>query len=178
MIPFPDKKYDIIYADPPWRCDCESPSRTVERFYPTMATEDILQLPVTSIARSDAMLYLWTTIAHLDVAIDVIRAWGFSYKSNIVWDKQMIGLGHWLRGQHEHLLFATKGDMKAPEKGTQPPSVLSVKRGSHSSKPFQIKRLIERYHPNTEKIELFARPLPLFVGENDGWDYWGNEVQQ
>ena len=85
-------------------------------------------------------------------------------------------MGFWTRGQHEHLLIGAIGGGMTPESGTQHRSILSCKRGQHSVKPLHAKRMIEQYHPDTDKIELFARPSPLFKGLDDGWEYWGNEA--
>ena len=174
-IPFPDKKYDIIYADPPWQYFVDY-GRRPDNHYPTMPLSEIISLPVSTILKQNAVLYLWATIALLDSAIDVMRAWGFDYKSNMVWDKQVMGMGFWTRGQHEHLLIGAIGGGMTPESGTQHRSILSCKRGQHSVKPLHAKRMIEQYHPDTDKIELFARPSPLFKGLDDGWEYWGNEA--
>ena len=175
MIPFPDKKYDVIYADPAWRYFVDY-GRKPDNHYPTMPLQEIIDLPVCDIAKENTVLYLWTTIALLDSGIDVMRAWGFDYKSNLVWDKQIMGCGFWVRGQHEHLLIGAIGGGMTPESGKQWRSLLSCRRGEHSRKPLHIKDMIEIYHPDTEKIELFARPFPLFKDIDDGWDYWGNEV--
>ena len=175
MIPFPDKKYSVIYADPPWKYQmggCKRP----EIHYLTMPIKEIKSLPVNEIAKPDCVLYLWATMIHLDSAIDTIRSWGFAYKTNVVWDKQSIGTGYWFRGRHEHLLVGTTGSGLAPKAGTQYESLFVCKKGAHSAKPLRVKQMIEQYHPNTDKIELFARPSPLFKGLDDGWDYWGNEV--
>ena len=145
-----------------------------DKHYPTMKTEDVMALPVSEIADDNSVLYLWTTIGHLDEGIDVLRSWGFKYKTNVVWDKQSICTGYWFRGQHEHLLVGTKGGGLAPKLGTQHSSVLYCKKGKHSSKPLQVRHIIEKNHPDTTKIELFARPNILDYDR--GWDFWGNEV--
>ena len=149
-------------------------NRKPDRHYTTMKTEDILSMPVSKLAEKNSVLYLWTTIAHLDVGIDVLRAWGFKYKTNMVWDKQSIGMGFWFRGQHEHLLIGTIGGGLSPKQGEQPSSVLYCKKGAHSAKPLHVRCMIEKNHPNSSKIELFARPN-VFDYDND-WDYWGDEV--
>ena len=172
--PFPDKKYDIIYADPAWKYVMGG-NKKPENHYDTMTPDKIAKLPVNKISKDNSVLYLWTTMIHLDTGLSIMKSWGFTYKTNRVWDKQVIGTGYWFRGQHEHLLLGTKGNGMCPSEN-QCSSVLSVKRGQHSSKPLQVKRMIEQYHPNTDKIELFARPLPLLATQDDGWDYWGNEV--
>lgn len=101
------KQYGLIYADPPWRYDQATPSRRIENHYPTMATEEICALPVP--AAKDAVLYLWATTAKLEDAFAVMKAWGFAYKSSMVWDKMKEGMGYWFRGQHEFLLVGVRG---------------------------------------------------------------------
>ena len=177
MIPFPDKKYDIIYADPPWQHDADKKGNFRALHYLRMTQKEICNLPVQSIAKPNCVLYLWTTSPHTADAIEVISSWGFLYKSQYIWVKNSIGLGFWARNQHELLLVAVGGKVSPPEQSLRKSSIINVKRGKHSVKPMQAKQMIETYHPNTDKIELFARPLPMqkFFGD-DGWDYWGNEV--
>ena len=178
MIPFPDKKYDIIYADPAW--DMEGREfqlgHSLADHYQTMSIEDIMALPVDTIAKPDTFIYLWTTDNLLHDALHVLEAWGFAYKRSFIWDKVSIGMGVYNRGQHEQLLFGKCGKPLMPKWKDLQGSVVSCKRGKHSVKPVEFKHIIERTHPNTSKIELFARPSPLFKSLDDGWDYWGNEV--
>ena len=98
------------------------------------------------------------------------------YKKSYVWDKVNMGLGMYNRGQHEQLLVGKRGSPPMPELENLASSVIRVKRGEHSVKPLQVKSMIEKAHPHTDKIELFARPLPLQRFMPDDWDYWGNEV--
>ena len=169
MIPFPDKKYQIIYADPPWRYSfSKSNSREVENQYPTMSLEDICSLEIPS--EKDSVLYLWATAPKLIEAITVMRSWGFTYKSHAVWDKEIKGMGYWFRGQHELLLVGTKGKFSPPEPSKRTSSVFRYKRNKHSKKPNSIREQITRWFPSASKLELFARQ------EAEGWDVWGNEV--
>jgi len=102
------KKYDVIYADPPWKYGfSKSDSRKIENQYPTMTTEEICELSVPS--KDNSVLYLWATAPKLLEAMKVIYNWGFEYKTCAVWDKEIVGMGYWFRGQHELLLVATKG---------------------------------------------------------------------
>ena len=97
-----DKKYNIIYADPPWRYDfSKSNNRKIENQYPTMTVDEICNLPIPT--SKNAVLYLWATAPKLLEALKVMKAWGFEYKTNAVWDKDAIGMGFWFRGQHELL---------------------------------------------------------------------------
>jgi N6-adenosine-specific RNA methylase IME4 len=99
-----------------------------------------------------------------------MEAWGFSYKSQIVWVKNRIGTGYWFRSQHELLLVGTRGHIPAPAMGTQVPSVIEAPVGRHSEKPSVFYEVIERYFPTLPKIELYAR------GARPGWDVWGLEA--
>ena len=163
------KKYQVIYADPPWRYDfSKSNSRKIENQYPTMSIEEICNLKIPS--DDNAVLYLWATAPKLIEALDVIKAWGFTYKTNAVWDKEKIGMGYWFRSQHELLLVATKGKFSPPDASLRISSVLKDKRTKHSKKPSQIRDYIASWYPDKDKVELFARETSV------GWDVFGNEV--
>lgn len=169
MIPFPNKKYQIIYADPPWNYrHCASKSRRVENQYPTMSLEEIKTLNVP--AGENCILYLWATAPKLQEALEVLVSWGFDYRTCLVWDKEIIGMGYWFRGQHELLLVGVKGKMSPPEQSLRVSSVYKERRSKHSKKPNKIRRLINQWYPNKTKIELFARQ------KTPSWDVWGNEV--
>jgi ParB-like chromosome segregation protein Spo0J len=100
----PTGPFQVIVADPPWRYESGN-----ELPYPTMTLDDIKAMPVESIAADNALLWLWTTNAHLRVAFDVTESWGFEYKSLLTWVKDRMGTGEWLRGRTEHCLLATRG---------------------------------------------------------------------
>ena len=178
MIPFPDKKYNIIYADPPWPLPARAYSRreVLEEYYNTMPISDIHALPVSSITKDNAWLYLWVVDSLLPEGLLTVKQWGFIYKKSFIWDKVNMGLGVYNRGQHEQLIMAKRGKPTMPQLEGLPASVLSVKRGEHSVKPIHFRCMIDQSHPNTDKIELFARPLVMFKGLDDGWDYWGDQV--
>ena len=108
-----------------------------------------------------------------DEALDVMAAWGFTYKSQIIWDKEDIGLGYWTREQHEVLLIGTRGNVPAPAPGEQLESVTRSPRGPHGEKPPIFAAWIEVLYPTTPKLEMFARG-----GRERGWDRWGNEVEE
>lgn len=177
-----DRQFSLIYADPPWRYEVRSPLGNVttspENHYETMTVDEICDLMVgerhiTEIVGDDAALYLWTTAPLLDRSFEVIERWGFKYKSGAVWDKQSPGIGYAFRGQHEHLLYATRGDM--PAALDVPSSVFSYPRGEHSAKPPEIRQTLEKMYPafgKNDRIELFAR------GKIPGWTVWGNEAVQ
>ena len=121
----------MIYADPPWQKKTGYKKDAYENHYPTMPLEEIKGLSVHEISDANSVLYLWTTTIKLEESLEVLNAWGFKYKTNIVWDKQLTGLGFWFRNQHEQLLLGTKGGGLCPKKGTQFNSVISCKRGKH-----------------------------------------------
>ena len=171
MINFPNKKYNIIYADPPWKYSfSKSGNRKIENQYETMKIEDIKNLPIQDISEKDCILYLWATSPKLIEALEVMKAWGFTYKTHGIWDKEIIGMGYWWRGQHELLLVGTKGKMSPPPQDKRESSVYTERRGKHSKKPQHFRDFIKESFPQLPKIELFARQ------KVEGWDCWGNEV--
>ncbi len=166
------KKYQIIYADPPWRYNfSKSGSRRIENQYPTMSLQKIKELVYEIPFDSNSVLYLWATAPKLLEALSVMKAWGFTYKTQAVWDKEIIGMGYWFRGQHEILLVGTKGKFSPPHQSLRVSSVYKERRGRHSKKPDEIRKLISKWYPNEDKVELFARE------KTKGWDVWGNEVE-
>jgi N6-adenosine-specific RNA methylase IME4 len=124
-------------------------------------------------AAGNAVLFLWAVVALLPDALEVIEAWGFTFKAGMVWVKPSIGLGGLVRYRHEELLIATRGRLTGPAPGARPDSVIEAKRGRHSEKPSCVYELIERMYPHTRKLELYARGAP-----HKGWHAWGNEVLQ
>jgi N6-adenosine-specific RNA methylase IME4 len=171
--PLPEGQYRLILADPPWQYDfCETESRQVElNQYATMPLEQIKQLPVP--AGPDCILFLWATAPKLREGLAVMEAWGFEFKTFAVWDKEIIGMGYWLRGQHEPILIGTRGKAEPPANDLVPPSVIRSKRGRHSAKPDAVYDLIESMFPtlgSRDRVELFARQ------KRPGWTSWGNEL--
>jgi len=173
--PFPsDRRYAVLYADPPWHFEVYNEESGIERaagnHYPTMSLNEICALPVPDLASADAVLFMWTTAPHLRESFEVLVAWGFEYKTNSAWVKDKIGLGYFVRNQHELLLVATRGDMPCPLPANRPPSVITAPRREHSRKPDEAYALIEGMYPELPKIELFARSA------RHGWAVWGNQV--
>ncbi|MBR0753473.1 hypothetical protein JQ604_14895 [Bradyrhizobium jicamae] len=173
----PDAKFGVILADPEWHDEVYSEEtgmdRHASRHYTTSDVETIKARPVASIAADDCVLFLWSTNQHLDVAIDVLRAWGFEYASHYIWRKPTIGLGYWNRSVHELLLIGTRGNVPCPALGTQEQSVIDADRGVHSAKPEAFLEMIERYFPTLPKIELNRRGPA-----RPGWSAWGNEASE
>lgn len=172
-VPFPDKKYKTIYADPPWwERGCGRIKRGADRHYTLMKTRDIMALPIQTIAGPNCHLYLWVTNNFLKDGLEVMEAWGFKYKTMITWVKDRMGLGQYFRGITEHCLFGVKG--KVPFKTVhdsrqQGVTVIDSPRLPHSEKPPEMRGMIEKvsYPPF---IELFARQSA------PNWDSWGNEI--
>lgn len=170
-VAMPTRKYPIVLCDPPWRFAVRSERgswRTADAHYPTLTVEQIAALAVP--AAESSVLFLWTTVPILPRALEVMTAWGFTYKSSIVWVKDRIGTGYWVRNKHEFLLIGTKGAIPAPAPSARPESVIVAPIREHSRKPDEVYALIERVYPTLPKIELFART------RRDGWAAWGNET--
>jgi len=162
-------RYDIIYADPPWRYDfSKSKNRAIESHYKTMSLDDICKLRIP--AKKDSILFLWATTPKLIEAITVMKRWGFTYKTNLVWVKNKMGMGYYARGRHELLLIGTKGKNKVPATADRQDSVILGERTEHSRKPEAAYVLIETSFPNCKYLELFAR------NTRKGWVSWGNEL--
>jgi N6-adenosine-specific RNA methylase IME4 len=174
IMALPSKKYGVFLGDPPWTYKVFSQSGllrgSASNHYPTQELEWIKALDVPSIAADAAVLFLWATGPLMPEAVEVMRAWGFSYRSQIVWVKNKIGTGFWVRGKHELLLIGTRGDVPAPAPGAQPDSVFFAPRGRHSEKPLIFHQIIEAMFPSLPKIELLARAA------RPSWDRWGNEA--
>jgi N6-adenosine-specific RNA methylase IME4 len=169
-----DRRYVVILVDAPWKFevyDAESGlDSAADAHYPTMATDEIAALPVADLATRDAVLFLWSTAPHLPEALRVMQGWGFEYVTHLVWVKDRIGLGYWVRNQHELLLVGRRGDILTPAFEKRPSSVMHAARREHSRKPDEAYALIEQMYPELPKIELFAR------NAREGWAAWGNEA--
>jgi N6-adenosine-specific RNA methylase IME4 len=176
--PFPNKKYKVIYADPPWsyRDKARAGKRGVDYKYPTMSIIDIMELPVIDIADDDCILFMWVTFPHLETCFKVMRAWGFEYKTlgfdwvklNKVKPTPFWGMGNWTRSNPELCLIATRGRPKRASAGVH--SVMLSPIEKHSKKPLDAADRIVKLMGDVPRIELFARD------KKPGWDCWGNEV--
>jgi N6-adenosine-specific RNA methylase IME4 len=175
---FPPGRYPILYADPPWRFeDATPPNRQVENQYPTMPLDAICGLTdaagrtVAELAAPDAVLFLWSPVAKLAEALAVLAAWGFSYRTALVWEKEQVGLGHYVRQRYELLLLGRRGAFPAPAEPGRPDAKIVAPRGRHSEKPAIVYDLIERMYPGVgPRVELFARTA------RPGWARWGGEA--
>ena len=181
------KKYQIIYADPPWSYADQGCQGTMANHYKGMKFEDICNLPVKTLADDNCVLFIWATYPMLREILAVIKAWGFEYKSiAFQWIKKnkkgngyFYGLGRWTRGNTEPCLLATKG--KPKRKSASVFQIIEVPLTKHSAKPLEVRDKIVELMGDLPRIELFARPdrrIDLY-GKNtfDGWDVWGNEVK-
>lgn len=172
------KKYNVIYADPPWSYDfSKSETREIGTQYVTMTIDEICAMDIPS--DKNCVLYLWATAPKLKEALKVMESWGFNYKTHAVWDKETIGMGYWFRGQHELLLVGTKGNFSPPEQSMRIGSVIRKKKNfKHSAKPVSIRDQIVKWFPKASRLELFARSREGFFPdyEYEGWDVYGNEV--
>lgn len=172
------KKYQIIYADPPWQSEKgwfnnKAWKKTrFENHYPTMSLEDICNLPVESITEKNAHLYLWTTSRNLlkGDAWRVVSSWGFRPINVITWCKTQFGIGNYFQNNTEHLIFGVKGQMSTLDTGGYGTYFIH-KRLKHSQKPPIVKNWIVKWSGGLPRIELFARQ------KTEGWDVWGNEVK-
>ena len=172
--PLPEGVYDVVYADPPWKYDfSETESRAIETKYETMNLGRIKSLDIRDCFAENSVLFLWATAPKLLEALEVMRAWGFVYRTSAIWDKEIIGMGYWFRGQHELLLVGTKGSFSPPEEERRISSVIRERRREHSRKPVSIRKDIERMLPNGKGLEIFARPDSE---RSNYWTPWGLEI--
>lgn len=164
-------KYNVILADPPWQYAYNATSLrgVADDHYPTMDIEAIKNLPVKNITLDNAVLFLWTTTTMIRKAFDVVEAWGFEFKTSMVWVKQHFGTGFYVRGKHEIILIGIKGHF-LPMTTDIPESVFHAKKSEHSKKPEKIYEIIEKMYPDQRKIELFQRGA-----KRQTWDVWGSE---
>lgn len=175
-----NKKYNIIYADPPWTFKTYSKKgklkKSAENHYPCMNKKDIQELPIIELADKNCILFLWVTFPCLEEGLELIKKWGFEYKTcGFTWikrnkksDSWFWGLGYWTRANAEICLIATKGKPKRVSKRVH--QICDARIEQHSKKPNEIRDRIVELCGNLPRIELFARQ------HAEGWDCWGNEV--
>lgn len=182
MIPFPNKKYNIIYADPPWfynqRANTGKFRGGCWNHYKPMKNKDILNLPVEHLTNNNCALFLWVTMPNIEVGFEVLKTWGFEYKTvGFTWLKTnpksgtpFFGVGYYTKSNAELCLLGVKGKMK-PISNKVSSAIISP-REQHSKKPDIVRDRIVELFGDLPRIELFARQ------EVDGWDCWGNEVSR
>ena len=174
-----DKKYNVIYADPPWKYNTwRDGMGTAEKHYPTMKVESIvgMQNIIKNISEKDCILFLWVTFPCLLEGLKVMKEWGFKYKTcgfnwikrNKVSDTWFFGMGHWTRANSELCLIGTKGTIK--RKSNKVSQIIDTHIEEHSKKPNIVRGRIVELVGDLPRIELFARQT------SEGWDSWGNEV--
>jgi len=174
-VNFPEKKYQIIYADPPWKYNDQGCRGTFIDHYEGMDIEEIKKLPVGELADENCCLFLWATYPMLREALEVIDAWGFEYKSiAFQWIKTnesgslFYGLGRWTRGNTEPCLLGVKDHPKRIAEDVF--QIVKSTHREHSRKPDVVRFKILQLLGDLPRIELFARQ------KIQGWDAWGLEV--
>lgn len=173
----PDKKYNIIYADPPWSYrvwTAKDGHKSASAHYTTLSVDEICALPVHDLAADDCALFLWATYPNLPQAIRVMDAWGFLYKTvAFTWvktyksGKPVIGLGYWTRANAEVCLFGTRGKPKRINKGVS--QIIIAQPREHSRKPDEARERIVQLMGDLPRIELFSKQVIK------DWDGWGDE---
>ncbi len=186
----PDKKFDIIYADPPWDYNGKMQfdnSGKAENFdidkkifissanfkYPTLKTKELVRIPIHQIAKDDCLLFMWTTNPHLEQAIQLGKAWGFEYRTvAFIWDKLIHNPGQYTLSNCELCLVFKRGRIPRPRGARNIQQLIRSPRGKHSEKPHEVLESIEKMFPTQDRIELFARKKPK------GWSVWGLDVRE
>jgi N6-adenosine-specific RNA methylase IME4 len=174
--------FSTILADPPWqfqnRTGKMAPEHKRLSRYQTLTLEDIKEIPVADVAAPASHLYLWVPNALLAEGLAVMQAWGFTYKSNIVWHKVRKdggpdgrGVGFYFRNVTELVLFGVRGSMRTLAPGRRQVNFLATQKREHSRKPDEFYDIVESCSPGPY-LELFARH------RREGWENWGNEVPE
>ena len=165
------KRYKIIYADPPWEYRSKTGNKMksgASMKYKTMSFKELSKIPIDFVCDRDCVLFLWVTVPLMDVGFNLLKAWGFKYKTAVFWRKIMsLGMGWWFRGQVEVCLLGIRGSIRAFR--IQKANFIQCKVGRHSTKPIEMYELIEMTGLDP-KLELFAR------SKRDGWDSIGYGV--
>ena len=189
--PLPDKRYDIVYADPPWdyggkmQFDKSANSSVniewnkdifvsaADFKYPTMKLDEMAGMNIQKIAKDDSLLFMWTTGPQMKNSIILGESWGFDYKTvAFVWDKMTHNPGHYTLSYTEMCLVFKRGRIPMPRGQRNIKQIVREKRREHSRKPDEVRRRIELMFPSQDKIELFAREFP------ENWDVWGIDVME
>ncbi len=164
------RQYGCIYADPPWLYDNQGTRAATGNHYGGLTVDELCALPVGDLAAPDAHLHLWTTNAFLFECPRIFKAWGFEFRSTLVWVKPQMGIGNYWRNSHEFLLTAIRGDAKRFNDRSLM-SWLQCDRSAHSAKPELVRTMVERASPGPY-LEMFGRlPAPR-------WTVWGNQIRR
>jgi len=163
--------FPTIYVDPPWPYKNKASRAAAENHYKTMSIDAIKSEPVARVARSNSHLHLWTTNGFLEESFDVMRAWGFAFKSCLVWVKPTIGMGNYWRVSHEFLLLGVPGRRTFVDRTC--PSWLMADRSIHSRKPRVIRELIERVS-QPPYLEMYGRE----AFPNSQWTVHGDQIEK
>ena len=178
--PFPNKQYQILYADPPWDYKGQlqhtgaggKESGGAIRHYSTLPLAEMVTLDIASISCPDSLLFMWSSSPHLDQAIVLGKAWGFRWATvAFVWDKCRVNPGAYTMSQCELCLVFKRGKIPKPRGARNIRQLVKAERTHHSQKPEEVQRRIEAMFPEQSKLELFARNVV------QGWDAWGLEIQ-
>lgn len=175
-----DKNYSCVLADPPWRFQNRTGKMAPEHKrlnrYDTLSLEEIKEIPVSLVCGNNAHLYLWVPNALLNEGLAVMDAWGFKYKTNIIWHKVRKdggpdgrGVGFYFRNTTEIVLFGTRGRMRTLTPGRSQVNIIRTRKFEHSRKPDELYEIIEKCSPG-KYLEIFAR------GARKGWDVFGNQA--
>jgi N6-adenosine-specific RNA methylase IME4 len=186
---FPDKRFDIIYADPPWhyngKMQFDKSGKTADNMdwkrpifissasfkYPTLTLDELKSMPVQEIAKDDCLLFMWTSNPHLAQAIELGKAWEFEYRTvAFVWDKLSHNPGKYTLSNCELCLVLKRGRIPQPRGARNIQQLVRSPRKEHSEKPIEVMQAIERMFPTQERIELFARTKAR------GWSAWGLDM--
>ena len=164
-------QFSTVYADPPWSYSNKAARGAADNHYPTLDLDTICSEPVNQLVSDNAHLHLWTTNAFLREALSVVDAWGFQFKSCLVWVKPQLGMGNYWRVSHEYLLLGVRGNLTFADRKCR--SWLMHRRSRHSSKPWPVRELIERVSPGPY-LELYGRvEFP-----RSQWTIFGNQVER
>jgi len=177
----PAKGYKTILADPPWRFTNRTgkvaPEHKRLNRYETLSLKEIMEMPVSLVADEASHLYLWVPNALLPEGLEVMRAWGFQYKSNLIWHKVRKdggpdgrGVGFYFRNTTEIVLFGIRGRMRTLQPGRSQVNIIRTQKQEHSRKPDELYTIVEKCSPGPY-LEIFAR------GKRKGWDVFGNQAE-
>ena len=173
-------KYQILYVDPPWDYKGQkqhngkggTDTGGAVSHYKTLKLKDLKRLNISSVVDKNCLIFMWATSPHLDQAIDLLKAWGFSWATvGFVWDKGRVNPGFYTMSQCELCLIGKKGKIPQPRGARNIRQLLRSPREKHSKKPDFIRNRIEKMFPTQKKLELFSRTKTI------GWDHWGNEIE-